>query len=289
MIGQFVINGLITGILYSLVALGFALVYNTTRLFHMAAVAVYVLAAYIFYLFAVPVGLPVLLAGIVSVILTMLLSLLTDICLYLPLKRLGASNNVSMIASIGLMTAILNTLEMCFENKTLVIDQSEQPPLSIGEVVISASQVWQVAFGGIAILLFLVILRRREWGIRLKAFSSDSSLCETLGYDTMKMRIGVFLLSGAFLSLGSCLASYDTGLNTGMGLVMLINGLVAMIVGGVGNLEACLLGGLSLGVLQSVTVYFFPSSWQNAVSFLVLVAMLFLRPQGIAGYKKRIV
>lgn len=289
MFGQFVINGLVTGVLYTLVAMGFALVYNTTRLFHMAAVAVYVFAAYMFYLFAVPVGLPILLAGLVSIGLTMGLSLLTDVAMYRPLKRRGASDNVAMIASIGLMTVVVNALAMLFGNETKVIDLSLRPSFSIGGVILSDSQVWQTVLGSLAVLLFIVLLKRSGWGVRLKAYSSDATLCEILGYDTLKMRTWVFLLSGAFLALGSCLAAYDTGLNTDMGMVMLINGLVAMILGGVGNLEACLLGGLSLGLLQSVTVFFVPSSWQNAVTFIVLVVLLFLRPQGIAGYRQRTV
>ena len=70
---------------------------------------------------------------------------------------------------------------------------------------------------------------------------------------------------------------------------ILINAMVAMILGGVGKFSTCILGGLSLGLLQSLTVYHFASNWQNAVTFLVLLILLFLRPQGIAGYKQRTV
>ena len=73
MFWQFIINGFIIGILYSLLAIGFALVYNTTKLFHIAAAAIYVFAAYMFYLFAVTLKLPVIVAAFVSMSLTMLL------------------------------------------------------------------------------------------------------------------------------------------------------------------------------------------------------------------------
>ena len=68
-----------------------------------------------------------------------------------------------------------------------------------------------------------------------------------------------------------------------------INAIVAMIIGGVGKFNTCIIGGIVLGVLQSLTVYEFASNWQNAVTFLVLLIFLFLRPQGIAGYKQRTV
>ena len=116
MIGQFLVNGLITGILYSLLAIGFALVYNTTKLFHIAAAAIYVFAAYMFYLFAVTFGLPILVAVLIAIVLTMGLSLVTDVSVYRPLKKRKASNNVAMIASIGMMTVIVNLLAMFFGN-----------------------------------------------------------------------------------------------------------------------------------------------------------------------------
>ncbi len=289
MFTQFVINGLITGVLYALVAIGFALVYNTTRLFHIAAVAVYVFAGYMFYLFAVPVGLSVPLAALVAILLTMGLSLLLDVSLYRPLKRRQASDNVAMIVSIGAMTVIINALALVLGNETKIIASSSHHALSIGTIVLSSAQVFQFVLGGAVVFLFMFFLCRSGWGISLKALSSDAVLYETLGHNMMKMRTWVFLLSGAFLGLGSCLAVYDTGLNSDMGMSMLINALVAMIIGGVGNFGTCLVGGITLGILQSVTVFFFSSSWQNAVTFLVLLLFLFLRPQGIAGYKQRMV
>ena len=108
MIWQFIINGLITGILYSLLAIGFALVYNTTRIFHIAAAGIYVFAAYMFWLFVAQAGLSIIPASLVAILLTMLLSLLTEVVVYRPLKRKKASLNVSMIASIGMMTVIVN-------------------------------------------------------------------------------------------------------------------------------------------------------------------------------------
>ena len=74
-----------------------------------------------------------------------------------------------------------------------------------------------------------------------------------------------------------------------MGMNVLINAMVAMIIGGVGRFNACILGGLLLGILQSLVVYQFASNWQNAITFLVLLLFLFLRPQGIVGYKQRTV
>lgn len=289
MIWQFIINGLITGILYSLLAIGFALVYNTTKIFHIAAAGIYVFAAYMFWFFVAKAGLPIILASLVAIALTMLLSLLSELLVYRPLKSKKASLNVAMIASIGAMTVIINTIAMCFGNETKVIENTILQPLTFGDIIITTPQKYQAIIGIIAIIVFMAILKWTNWGLRLKALSADETLFETLGYDTKVTRVMVFLASGAFIALASCLTVYDVGLDPNMGMSVLISAVVAMIIGGEGKFSTCVLGGLTLGALQSLTVYQFASNWQNAVTFLVLLILLFLRPQGIAGYKQRTV
>lgn len=289
MFWQFIINGLITGILYSLLAIGFALVYNTTRIFHIAAAGVYVFAAYMFWLFAAEVGMPIVFAALAAIVMTMLLSLLSEVMVYRQLKNRKASLNVIMIASIGLMTVIINTIAMLFGNETKVVENSILQPIVWGNIIITTPQKYQALIGLAALVAFMVILQRTNWGLRLRALSADETLFETLGYNTASTRIIVFLVSGAFIALASCLTVYDVGLDPHMGMNVLINAMVAMIIGGVGKFSTCIIGGLSLGVLQSLTVYQFASNWQNAVTFLVLLILLFLRPQGIAGYKQRTV
>ena len=289
MLVRFLINGIITGILYSLLAIGFSLVYNTTKLFHIVAAAIYVFAAYMFYLFSVTMGLPVAFAAIVSMVLTMALSLLTDVSVYRPLKKRKASNNVAMIASIGMMTVIVNMLAMFFGNETKVIDNTIHRTFVFGNIIITTPQMWQMVVGCIVLVAFMLFIGRSQWGIRFRALSADSVLYETLGYNTAHTRTFVFLLSGLFIAIASCLTVYDIGLDPQMGMNVLINAMVAMIVGGVGRFGTCVLGGITLGLLQALTVWQFSSNWQNAVTFVLLLILLFIRPQGIAGYKQRTV
>lgn len=289
MLWQFIINGLITGILYSLLAIGFALVYNTTRIFHIAAAGIYVFAAYMFWFFVAKVGLPIILASFVAIALTMLLSLLSELLVYRPLKNRNASLNVAMISSIGAMTVIINTIAMCFGNETKVVENAILQPLTFGDIIITTPQKYQALIGIAVLAAFMIILQRTNWGLRLRALSADETLFETLGYDTKSTRTMVFLASGAFIAIASCLTVYDVGLDPNMGMSVLISAVVAMIIGGVGKFSTCILGGLTLGILQSLTVYQFASNWQNAVTFVVLLILLFLRPQGIAGYKQRTV
>lgn len=289
MILQFLINGLITGVLYSLLAIGFALVYNTTKVFHIAAAAIYVVAAYAFYTFSVVLGLQLSVAGLFSVCVTMFVSWGSEMLVYRPLKGRKASLNVMMIASIGLMTILVNLVAMFYGNETKVIDNTIHRTYTIGNLIVTTPQMYQMMIGTFVIVAFFAFLAFSRYGLQLRALSADETLYETLGYNTNKTRTGVYLLSGAFIALASCLTVYDVGLDPHMGMNVLINAMVAMIIGGVGRFGTCVVGGMLLGILQALVVYQFASNWQNAITFVVLILFLFLRPQGIAGYKQRTV
>lgn len=289
MLLQFLINGLITGLLCSLLAIGFALVYNTTHIFHIAAAGIYVFAAYMFWWLAVKLGLPLILAAAFAVILTMGLSWLSESTVYRPLRNKKSSLSVIMIASIGLMTVILNLIAMFFGNETKVVENSILKTYQWGELIITTPQLYQVIVAVVAISAFLLFLDRTKFGLKIRALSADETLFETLGYNKQQTFSLVFLVSGLFIGLASCATVYDVGMDPNMGMTVLINAMVAMIIGGTGRFSTCVLGGLLLGVLQSMTVFFFASNWQNAITFALLLVFLFLRPQGIAGYKQRVV
>ena len=289
MFWQFIINGFITGILYSLTAIGFALVYNTTRIFHIATAALYVIAAYTlfftykFWGFSLPSGI------IAAIAVTALFSVGSEWAVYRPFYNKKSSLNVVMIASIGLMTVLVNLVAMIFGNETKVINNTIQKTYTFGKIIITTPQMLQLVVGVIVIIGFMSFLRFTRFGLQTRALSCNDTLFRTMGYSIRATRLKVFALSGLFLALASSLTVYDVGLNPYMGMSVLINAMVAMIIGGVGRFNACVLGGIMLGVLQSLAVYQFASNWQHAITFLVLILSLFLRPQGFIGYKKRLV
>lgn len=286
---QTVLNGLIKGIPYSLLAIGFALVYNTTKLFHIAAAALYVFGAYMFYTFTGLFHGHIHLAGLVAIFLTMGLSLLIDLSVYRPLKKREASNETAMIASIGVMTVIINLLLLFYGNGTLAFTSSIKGSTLPGNIIFEPAQKAQLITGGIVILLVLVFLNQTPWGIRFRALSTNSSLYQTLGYDAQRTRMLVFLLSGALIAVGSCLSVYEHGIDSTKSMDFLIKAMVAMIIGGSGRFGTCVLGGLALGVIEASSAYLFPAVWTEALTDLLFIIMLLLLPQGLAGQKKRTV
>lgn len=288
MIWEFAINGLITGVLYSLMAIGFALVYNTTRIFHIAASGLYVFAAYMLWLFSSVCGFPLVIAAIVAVILSAGLSLLMELLVYRPLKMRNATPNVSLIASIGMMTIIISTITMVFGMEAKTVSFSENV-LQIGKISILVSQIIQFVCGAVLLIAFLWALKRTSWGTRLRALSNDERLYETLGHNPWRSRNILFLISGAFIALSSTLTVFSVGLDSTMGMQALIYAMIAIVIGGIGRYWTCVLGGLLLGIIKSLLDLFVAATWIDAITFIILIVLLYVRPRGIAGYKQRTV
>ena len=104
-----------------------------------------------------------------------------------------------------------------------------------------------------------------------------------------KLRIYIFLLSGIFAAIAGILTAYDVGMTPYIGMPMLLNAIVALIIGGIGKFHTAIYGAFTIGILQALTVGVFSANWKEAVTFVVLVIFLLLRPQGIFGEKQRTV
>ena len=156
MLLQFLINGLITGSIYALAALGFALVYNTTRIFHLAYAAVYMFAPYMLFTFYVTLGIPFVLSFIISVLFTMLLSLSFEFSVYKPLSKNKSSGEVILISSLGIMIIVINVIAMFYGNETKIIVSSISNSISFGNIIITYNQLWQFSISVILLVVFFV-------------------------------------------------------------------------------------------------------------------------------------
>ena len=289
MLLQFIINGIIIGSIYSIVSLGFALVYNTTRIFHIAYAALYMFCPYMILTFYSTLGIPLLLSFLIAIIITILMSLTMEIVIYKPLSLKGSSHNIIMISSIGIMIIVINLVAMLYGNETKIINQDISETISFGNIIITYTQLIQFAVSISLLSLFLIFLKYSKFGIKTRAMRDDDVLYSVFGSDTYKMRIVLFILSAFFAAVGGGLIAYDVGMDPYVGMPMLLNSVVALIIGGIGRFEAPIIGGFIIGILQSLSVWAFSARWQDAVTFTLLILFLLFRPQGLLGEKRRTV
>jgi len=287
MLLQFIINGLILGAIYASLALGFSLIYNTTKIFHIAYAVLYMIAGYFLFTFYSLLGYSYITASITSIILTILLSILFEILVYKPLTKKNASPEVILISSLGLMIIVINLVAMIYGNETKIIDNQIAQSFGTGKLIITFPQIYQFVFSMFAILVFFLIISFTRLGITIRALKDDEELAKVQGLNIDKTRIKLFILSGFFAALSGILMAQDIGIDPYIGLPMLLNAVVALIIGGIGKFTAPVLGGFILGILQALVIWKFSANWQEAITFALLIIFLVFRPQGILGKKSR--
>jgi len=288
MVAQLLANGFIMGCSYALIALGFGLIYNTTRIFHIAHGAVYTTAAYLFYTLHVQLHWHVILAGVITTMLAAFIGILINELVYQPFAKQGASLLILLLASLGLYIAMVNTIAMIYGNETKVLSPGLQPSYTFFGIILTHIQI-VTALVAIALFIMLVaLLRATHLGKLIRAVRDDVDLVSALGIDPALIHRTVFGIGSALAAVAAILQGLDVGIDPHIGMAAVLNGAVAVIMGGVGIFEGAALGGVLLGLLQSLVVWKLSARWMDAVTFVVLILFLIFRPQGLLGYRRRI-
>ncbi|MDR3666076.1 MAG: branched-chain amino acid ABC transporter permease [Ignavibacteriaceae bacterium] len=286
---QFIANGIVIGSIYAIVSLGFALIYNTTKIFHLAYAVLYMFCPYMILTFFHGLGLNLFISFTVAIIITVFLSVIMEFLVYRPLAKKESSLNIMLISSIGIMIVVTNIISLFYGSETKILNSEISKTFTIGNIILTYAQISQVSISMILIVVFLLFLKFSRFGIMTRAMRDDDVLCQVLGMDIYKMRYVLFALSGLFSAIIGGLVAYDVGMDPYVGMPILVNAVVALIIGGIGRFEAPIIGGFIIGILQALSVWAFSARWQDAVTFLLLIIFLLFRPTGILAERKRLV
>jgi branched-chain amino acid transport system permease protein len=285
---QFIANGLCRGSAYALVAMGFALIYTTSGVFHIAHGAIYTAAAYAIYCFFILLELPFALAVVLALLSTALLGALVELMVYRPLDKRKASSAVLMISSLGVYIVMINLLALCFGNETKILRSGVETTVSFGDVILTRVQIAQMVVALSVVALYWLFLRRTSLGRICRSVADDSVLASVLGVKVESTRLVVFAVGSILAAIGAGLVALDVGIDPYIGFPAVLAAAVACIVGGLHRFIAPALGGVLLGVIQSLVVWQTSTKWESAVTFALLLAFLLFRPQGLLGIRKRL-
>jgi branched-chain amino acid transport system permease protein len=177
---------------------------------------------------------------------------------------------------------------MIYGNETKVISPGIQPTYQIGSVILTRVQILTFIISLILSATFMIFLKLSKLGIMIRGMRDDPELLSIMGIPPRKIRWFVFSVGSVFAGVASILNGLDVGIDPNIGMLALLNGAVAVIIGGVGIFEGTFLGAVLLGTLQSLVIWKTSARWQNTITFLLLIILLLFRPQGILGKKQRV-
>jgi branched-chain amino acid transport system permease protein len=269
-------------------AVGFALVYNTTRIFHIAHGAVYTAAAYLCYGFLARLHWPISAAVTAAVALSSLMGVLIEFGLYAPLVRRNASTLVALLSSLGLYVAVVNVIALIAGNGTKVLQPGIERTYRFAGIILTHMQVAQLVAALFLIPVLVLFLKFTIWGKTIRATRDNPMLSTVLGFHTGAVRLGVFALGSALAGVAGVLVALDVGMDPNVGMPALLAAATALIVGGVGTFEGPVIGGFLLGLIQSLVVWQLSARWVDTVTFLILILFLLFRPWGLVGRRRRL-
>jgi branched-chain amino acid transport system permease protein len=194
---------------------------------------------------------------------------------------------VLLVASLGAFTAVESLIAILFTSQFKTLSSLAGMPgaLHLGTGVMTYVQVGIFASAvGVLIALWL-LLTRTSFGRAVRAVSDDEEVAKIVGINTNKIIGIVFIIGSAIAGLAGVFAGLDTGIEPRMGFVLLLKGVIAAIIGGIGSVYGGFLGAFLLGFAENFGIWFISGEWKDAIAFVILIVFLLFRPQGILGKK----
>jgi branched-chain amino acid transport system permease protein len=295
---QFLLDGLIAGSMIGLAAIGITLTYSILRFSNFAHgdfMAWGTYAALVIVgalggstaLEPLSFGLPLLASLILAMGLTALLALALDWMLFARLRARGQTIIVVM-ASFGASMALRSLLEFIFTSRPTYFSREIQMAMPVGfGIKITADQIALLVLTLVLVIGMHLFLSRSQRGREMRAYAQNPALAQVAGIDVDRVVRATWIIGAALACAAGVMVGILVQIRPLMGLSLLLPVFAAAILGGIGSVPGAVLGGLIIGLSESAAVQFIGAEWRAAVSFVILMVVLLIRPMGLFGVVER--
>lgn len=300
---QVIVNSIIRASELALLALGLTIVYDILKFANFAHTELAMVGAYIAYVLNVGLGIPIAIAAIIAALAAGLLSIVIDRAVFRRMR--DSTGIIVMVTSMGVAIALRNAVRAIWGPDARNYAIPLQRPLVTPWFRITPLQMWIVLIGVLAMVAFYFLLHYTTLGKAMRATSDDPDLAQASGIATEKIITYVWFIAISFAALAGVLIGMETYVQPVMGFAIIIPVFCAAIMGGIGNPYGAMLGALALGFAENFGLYinfgkvlnlggllpfsrdlFIPTGYKPAISFVILIIVLLVRPRGILGKKK---
>ena len=277
---ELILNGLVSGLVIGLAALAVTLVFGVARFANAATGDVMTLGAYAALSGAGATG-SLLLGGLLGALVGALTGLVGYLLVFRKLA--GRPSVAALLASIGVAFIIRAAMGVAFGHQQKVFQMPLVRPWRVFDIRIHPNDVMlsAVALGALALVFF--ILHGTPMGRRMRAVADDAALARVSGISPQGVMIALWMLAGAVSGVAGTLIGIKTVVSPEMGWDLLLPAFAAAIFGGIGHPLGAVLAGVILGIVQEIATPFVGFTYKIALSFIVLLAVLLLRPKGLFG------
>lgn len=277
------INGLQSGSIYALVALGYSMVYGIIMLLNFAHGDIIMVGAYIVWLMMARFALNPIIALLAAIVGCTALGVVIEKAAYKPLR---SSPRISLlITAIGISYFLENAAQLIFGANARVIPPFiNAEPITVGAVSIPAEAAVTLAAAGIAMVLLNVLVKKTKMGKAMRAVSEDAGAAQLMGININNTISFTFAVGSALAGIGSVLycCAYPKATPT-MGSMLGLKAFVAAVLGGIGSIPGAMAGGFAIGIAEALVSSAGLSEWKEGVVFAILIIVLLVKPTGLMG------
>jgi branched-chain amino acid transport system permease protein len=287
MFTQQIINGLTIGSVYALIALGYTMVYGILRIVNFAHGDIFMMGTFFGLLLVKKLGLPFPLALLLAVIFTALLGMLVERVAYRPLRL--SDRLVVLISALGVSIFLANFAQLIWGTETHPFPSGLSiNSYQLGQVTLSNIQVYILILSCILMVALNIFVHKTKIGVAMRATSHSINNARLMGINTdsiisMTFAIGSILAAAAGILVG---IYYDAVYPT-MGYAAGLKAFTAAVLGGIGSIPGAMLGGVVLGVVESLGAAYISSGYRDAFAFGILIIVLIFKPSGLLGKKQQ--
>jgi len=296
---QFLVDGLLTGLMIGLGAIGVTLTYSILRFANFAHGEFMTFGAYAAWSVSFAISallgsvLPplapfsfawsVLVAGAVAMALTAGLAVLLDVVLFKRLRK-HSTTIVVVMASFGASIALRSLIEFTFSSSPVYFSRDLQIATRLGlGMRVTPDQVALIVMTLILLVAVHLFVTRSQAGRSMRAVAENPALAKVVGIDVDKVIRLTWILGGSLAAAAGTMTGILVQIRPYMGFDLLLPLFSAAILGGIGSVPGAIVGAIIIGVSEAATVQFIGAEWRAAVSFVLLILMLLLRPSGLFG------
>ncbi len=280
---QQVINGLNSGSIYALIAIGYTLVYGILKLINFAHSEIMMFGAYFAFIAATTFGWPAWAVILFSMVLTAVLGFVIEFVAYRPLRK--APRLSALITAIGVSMFLQNlALRIFGADPKVMPDLFPRVTFHIGGIEISSITLITIGLSVFFMVLLQLFIKKTRQGRAMRAVSENQDAAILMGINVNRTISLTFLIGSAIGALGGILYSVAyTTMSPTMGTMPGLKAFVAAVLGGIGSVPGAMLGGFIIGMVEIMTRTYISTTWTDAIVFLILIVVLLFKPTGILG------
>lgn len=284
---SYTVNGLVLGSTYALTAIGYSIVYGILELVNFTHSTIYMVGAYLFFIFVSLAMLPMWLGFILCVLLTGLIGIVYERLTIRPLRVRKQPKFAMLICTIGTSIVLQNIFFLTMGSET-----KQYPTLFEGEYIqllgfnVTVVQIVIIISTAVLLLIFTLFINKTKLGMAMRACAQDSDATELMGINVDNVVSLTFFIGSALAAIAGvmgCMSyrSVDISIGTAIGTKTF----ASTVLGGIGVFYGGVVGGLLIGLTEVYTAAYLGSNYRNIPAFIILILVLFLKPNGLFGKK----